>query len=53
MTLSKFHIAPLHGGVAEVTERKAARIEVFSPLRENAYPPAGYTAAPVTLSRAS
>ena len=25
------------------TQRKAARIEVFSPLRENAYPPAGYT----------
>ena len=33
--------------IAEVTERKASRIEVFSPLRENAYPPAGYTAARV------
>lgn len=33
--------------IAEVTERKAARIEVFSPLRENAYPPAGYTATRV------
>jgi ATP-dependent Lhr-like helicase len=33
--------------IAEVTDRKAAKIEVFSPLRENAYPPAGYTAARV------
>jgi len=31
--------------IAEVTERKAARIEVFSPLRDRAYPPAGYTAS--------
>ncbi|HEY1765664.1 MAG TPA: DEAD/DEAH box helicase [Opitutaceae bacterium] len=29
--------------IIEVTQRKAARIEVFSPLRKDAYPPAGYT----------
>jgi ATP-dependent helicase Lhr and Lhr-like helicase len=29
--------------IVEVTQRKAARIEVFSPLRRDAYPPAGYT----------
>ncbi len=33
--------------LVEVSQRKAARIEVFSPLRENAYPPAGYTATRV------
>ncbi len=33
--------------IAEVTGQKAARIEVFSPLREHAYPPAGYTATRV------
>ena len=33
--------------LAEVHERKAARIEVFSPLKKNAYPPAGYTGARV------
>jgi len=31
--------------IAEVTQTKAARIEVFSPLRNHAYPPAGYTAS--------
>jgi ATP-dependent Lhr-like helicase len=31
--------------IAEVTQRKAAKIEVFSPLRDRAYPPAGYTAS--------
>lgn len=31
--------------IAEVTQRKPARIEVFSPLRDRAYPPAGYTAS--------
>ena len=31
--------------IAEVTQRKPAKIEVFSPLREHAYPPAGYTAS--------
>jgi ATP-dependent Lhr-like helicase len=29
--------------IVEVAQRKAARIEVFSPLRRDAYPPAGYT----------
>ena len=33
--------------VAEVRDRKPARIEVFSPLRANPYPPAGYTATRV------
>ena len=31
--------------IAEVTQSKTARIEVFSPLRNHAYPPAGYTAS--------
>lgn len=31
--------------IAEVTQSKPARIEVFSPLRNRAYPPAGYTAS--------
>lgn len=33
--------------IAEVRDPRPARVEVFSPLRENAYPPAGYTAARV------
>jgi ATP-dependent helicase Lhr and Lhr-like helicase len=33
--------------VVEVNGRKPARIEVFSPLRANPYPPAGYTATRV------
>ncbi|ACB76427.1 DEAD/DEAH box helicase [Opitutus terrae] len=33
--------------IAEVTQTKPAKIEVFSPLREHAYPPAGYTATRV------
>ena len=31
--------------VLEIADRKPARIEVFSPLREHAYPAAGYTAS--------
>lgn len=31
--------------ICEVTDPKAARIEVFSPLRERAYPAAGHTAS--------
>jgi ATP-dependent Lhr-like helicase len=33
--------------IAEITEHRPARIEVFSPLRANAYPPAGFTATRV------
>lgn len=33
--------------VVEVLDRKAAHVEVFSPLRANPYPPAGYTATRV------
>ncbi len=33
--------------LAEVTQPKPARIEVFSPLRDHAYPAAGYTASRV------
>ncbi|HZZ20683.1 MAG TPA: DEAD/DEAH box helicase, partial [Opitutaceae bacterium] len=29
--------------IVDVAQKKSARIEVFSPLKENAYPPAGYT----------
>ena len=35
--------------IVELQERKKARIEVFSPLRDHAYPPAGYTASRVLL----
>jgi len=43
-TVADFLVGPARDcWIAEVTERKAARIEVFSPLREDAYPPAGYT----------
>ncbi len=34
-------------GLAEVGQARPARIEVFSPLRAKAYPPAGYTATRV------
>ena len=34
-------------GIAEVVQRKPAKVEVFSPLRKRAYPPAGYTATRV------
>ena len=33
--------------IIEINERKKARIEVFSPLRDRAYPAAGYTATRV------
>ncbi|MEO6245987.1 MAG: DEAD/DEAH box helicase [Opitutaceae bacterium] len=47
-TMAEFLVGPSRDcWIAEVNERKAARIEVFSPLRENAYPPAGYTATRV------
>ncbi len=44
-TVASFLVGPSRPcRIAEVTERKPARIEVFSPLRDRAYPPAGYTA---------
>ncbi len=43
-TVAAFLVGPGRPcAIAEVTERKTAHIEVFSPLRGNAYPPAGYT----------
>jgi ATP-dependent helicase Lhr and Lhr-like helicase len=33
--------------LVEIADRKRAHIEVFSPLRDHAYPPAGYTASRV------
>jgi ATP-dependent Lhr-like helicase len=43
-TVAEFLVGPGRDcSLVDVTQRKAARIEVFSPLRENAYPPAGYT----------
>ncbi len=33
--------------IAEVTERKRMQVELFSPLRRNPYPPAGWSAAGV------
>jgi ATP-dependent Lhr-like helicase len=47
-TVAEFLVGPGHPcRIAEVNERKKARIEVFSPLRDHAYPPAGYTASRV------
>jgi len=47
-TMAEFLVGPTRDcWIAEVNERKPARIEVYSPLRENAYPPAGYTATRV------
>ncbi len=47
-TVAEFLVGPGRPcAVAEVTEHRPARIEVFSPLRGNAYPPAGYTASRV------
>lgn len=45
-TVAEFLVGPGRPcGIAEIAERKHAHIEVFSPLRDNAYPPAGYTAS--------
>ncbi len=47
-TVAEFLVGPGRPcRLIEVTQRKPAHIEVFSPLRENAYPPAGYTATRV------
>lgn len=47
-TVAEFLVGPGRPcRIAEVTQQKPAKIEVFSPLRENAYPPAGYTATRV------
>jgi ATP-dependent Lhr-like helicase len=45
-TVAEFLVGPGRPcRIAEVGQRKTARIEVFSPLRDHAYPPAGYTAS--------
>ncbi len=47
-TMAEFLVGPGRPcRIAEVTERKASHVEVFSPLRQRAYPPAGYTATRV------
>jgi ATP-dependent helicase Lhr and Lhr-like helicase len=47
-TVAEFLVGPGRPcGVAEVVQRKPAKVEVFSPLRKHAYPPAGYTATRV------
>lgn len=47
-TVAEFLVGPGRPcRIAEITQTKPARIEVFSPLREHAYPPAGYTATRV------
>lgn len=47
-TMAEFLVGPGRPcGVVEITQRKAAHIEVFSPLRQDPYPPAGYTATRV------
>ncbi len=43
-TVAEFLVGPgRQCGIVEVVQRKMAHIEVFSPLRKNPYPPAGYT----------
>jgi ATP-dependent Lhr-like helicase len=45
-TVAEFLVGPGRPcRIAEITDRKKAHIEVFSPLRDHAYPPAGYTAS--------
>ena len=45
-TVAEFLVGPGRPcRIADVKERKRAHIEVFSPLRDHAYPPAGYTAS--------
>ncbi len=45
-TVAEFLVGPGRPcRIAEVTQRKPARIEVFSPLRDHAYPAACYTAS--------
>ena len=45
-TVAEFLVGPGRPcQIAEVNQRKPARIEVFSPLRDHAYPAAGYTAS--------
>lgn len=47
-TVAEFLVGPGRPcRIAEIIQAKPSRIEVFSPLRENAYPPAGYTATRV------
>jgi len=47
-TVAEFLVGPDRAcRVVEIVQRKAAHIEVFSPLRKNPYPPAGYTATRV------
>lgn len=47
-TVAQFLVGPTRRcRVIEVSQKKPARIEVFSPLRQSPYPPAGYTATRV------
>lgn len=49
-TVAEFLVGPGRPcGIAAVAEHKPAHIEVFSPLRDHAYPPAGYTASRVLV----
>ena len=47
-TVAAFLVGPARPArIVEITQRKPARIDVFSPLHRHAYPPAGYTAGRV------
>jgi len=47
-TVAEFLVGPQRScRIAEVTQRKAMKVELFSPLRQNPYPPAGWGAARV------
>lgn len=47
-TVASFLVGPMRSArIVEISQRKAAHIEVFSPLDRRAYPPAGHTAARV------
>lgn len=49
-TVAEFLVGPGRPcAIVEIGERKKAHIEVYSPLRDQAYPPAGYTASRVLI----
>jgi ATP-dependent Lhr-like helicase len=53
-TVASFLVGPTRSArIVEITQRKAAHIEVFSPLDGRAYPRAGHTAARVLRQLAS
>jgi ATP-dependent helicase Lhr and Lhr-like helicase len=53
-TMAEFLVGPQRAcAIAEVTQRKKMKVELFSPLRANPYPPAGWSATRVMDELAS